>query len=166
MKYIKRFESKKDDKILYDNSEFKVFLSGGLLISNSTYLSTSAIFGLIVLIKYNSEILNDNNLRDIKVPETDKDFIIDTLSLDDDKIANLLKFRSGAIRHFLDMDLKTSKELNVEVYKMIILKYYPIIKSIIKLSETLGDVIDEFKKINNEISDELPLLINSNKYNL
>ena len=169
MKYLKSFEKikKKEDIILYKNKDFTISLS---YEGNMTYFtnnhSWSPIYGMIDQIKDKSNDLNDPELRNIKITDKEKKFAI--LSLDPKYESNRVKYHSSVINGFIigmlsKIDIiKMPDKAYIELDEM----YLPIIKDIVKKSETIGDIIDSFKILYDDITEKLPMYINSSKFNL
>ena len=129
-----------------------------------------AIISMADLVKDNSKYLNDPELRNIELRE--KDIVETTTQLANSitkYLDNIKKYRSSDINHFLDtVKVKSFQEnfIPEKVYMDLVIKYHPIIADAIYTSETLGDVIDNFKVIYKDINEELKFNTITNKYNL
>ena len=166
MKYLKTFEKSKEDIILYKNNDFTISLSNN---GNMNYFtnnrSCSPIYGMIEQIREKSIFLNVPELRNIKLTDHEKSFAM--LSLDPQYFKNRLKYHSSVINGFIgDASKIEISELPDKVYSELNEMYLPIIKDIIKKSETIGDIIDSFKILYDDITEKLPMYIIGSKFNL
>lgn len=165
MKYIKTYEKKKE-VIIYKNKDFDIEQNDGTLSYGSTILaSATAIMVMAMLIHENSPHLDDPDLRSIQLRQTDKDFITKNLKLTDKKLKTIGEYKSGNVSHFFDRNFKES--IPESVYKDITRDYYPIIEEAINKSDTMGDIIDNFKIIHEELSVEnIEMRIKANDFNI
>ena len=165
MKYLKSYE-KKYNKIIYKNDEFNIESSDETLFFNSRLLASStAILCMAMLINNKSSYLNDPELRKIQLNDKHKEYTLNILKLNDQKLQNIVEAKGGQIRYFLGP--KFTSSLPDFIIKDLTLKYYPLIIKAVINSKTIGDIIDNFKIIFNEISNEdFEMRKNANKYNL
>lgn len=167
MKYIKKFESKLPELVLYKNNSFSIVISDN---DSFTYYSTinacSAIMAMARLVAKKSKYLEDEKLRNVKIRTKDKVKEIEYMDLNTmNRRENIRKYRSGEIGFFIDTDFNKSN-IPIEVYMELTEKYYPIIIDAIASSNTLGDIIDKFTVIYNKLIPDVNLYMNMNKYNL
>jgi hypothetical protein len=166
MKHLKYFESDKDSiETIYRNDDFWIYKSPdeNLTFTNSQ-IAKSAIFAMADLITKNSNYLNDDKLRNIKISLANKR--TDLYSLNFTFIDNMKKFRTSKINGFISNDIDFIKSISENTYTDLILKYYPIIANIINNSDDFGDIIDDFTKIKPKILKDLALLTDRDNYNL
>lgn len=166
MKHLKYFESDKDSiETIYRNGDFWIYKSPdeNLTFTNSQ-IAKSAIFAMADLITKNSNYLNDDKLRNIKISLANKR--TDLYSLNFTFIDNMKKFRTSKINGFISNDIDFIKSISENTYTDLILKYYPIIANIINNSDDFGDIIDDFTKIKPKILKDLALLTDRDNYNL
>lgn len=173
MKYLKTFEKQKEkekekeDIILYKNADFTITVNDkGNMTYFNEFMSKSPIYGMMVEIKNKSKYLNDPELRNIKITEKEKNFAI--LSLDPQWESNRLKYHSSIINNFI---VRNGNKIDVsdisdKAYTALDEMYLPIIEDIIKKSETIGDIIDDFKVLYDELIENLPMYLNMSKFNL
>jgi len=168
MKYLKTYEEITDDVILYKCSDFVIAINKhGIFEYYDDDMSQNAIVSMADLIITNSKYLNDNKLRDIELEDRFIEYIT-TNSLDDlygQKIENIKLYRTSEINSFLK-DKNGITSIPEDAYINITIKYYPIISNAIKESKTLGDIIDRFRIIVDELDNNLPMYLDINKYNL
>jgi hypothetical protein len=168
MKYLKSYEKHLSNfKVLYRCPKFGIIYNNNDSFSYvSTMTEKSAIFAMTDLIENKSMYLNDDKLRNIKLRKKDIEFETEQLdNLYNQKIENYKFFRSSNINHFID-DKKIIKNMSENAYINITFKLYPIISKAIKESKTIGDIIDKFKIISDEINKNLPLYIDISIYNI
>jgi hypothetical protein len=179
MKYLKTFEDQiirndVEEKILYLGDNFRIIYNHNDLLCYDGVertLQCSAILYMAHFIRNKNDVINDPELRKIKLRKKAKDYDIDSLTLDNIKYKNIQIFRSSDIEYFIGHKLngkwgKPDKGIPLNIYMDLTKKYYPIISEAIKKSNTLGDVIDEFKIIYKNIMEELKFLLTVNQYNL
>lgn len=133
----------------------------------SDFSDFSGILGMANLINENSQYLEDPKLREITLTDKFKNDDISYLELDKEKIKNIKKYRSGVMCHFWDDEY--NEKLPIDIFMEKTLKYYPKISYAIEKSNNLGDIIDRFKLIHEELFDELEPIdfyIQATKYNL
>ena len=177
MIYIKTFEAslsnRQRNKTLYKNADFSIDIASNNSFNfNSRMRSVGAIISMADLVKDNSKYLNDPELRNIELRE--KDIVETTTQLANSitkYLDNIKKYRSSNINHFLNEfdsedNLTWTHNIPEKVYMDLVIKYHPIIADAIYTSETLGDVIDNFKVIYKDINEELKFNTITNKYNL
>jgi len=177
MKYIKKFELDIGvwDNVLYKNSEFCIIINSVDVLCFRTNRGdqTSAIFGMARLIRDsnsgNAIILSDEELRQIKLRRKDIESEINRLKLIDINVPpasmhakSIRFFRSSAINNFSTL----VENIPNDAYMELTYKYYPILLEVIKKSKTLGDIIDYFTIIYKQLTSDINLYVNVNKYNL
>lgn len=171
----------KKDILLYKNKDFRITInSNNHFTYNSKSISTSGIIQMADLISKNSEYLNDQDLRNVKISQKHKDIDIEYLNLYNEKIKNIKRFHTSSLNKFLNCfpsaydenSIKLMKPINgileipINAYMELTFKYYPIIADAIKKSENLGDIIDRFTIIYNDLCEDLPIYVNISNYNL
>lgn len=164
---FKIFESR--NRVLYENDDFRIAISDNNSFNyESRMRSLSAIFAMSDLVSTNSKYLSDENLRSVKIRKQDIISDIKNFNFSAEKIFNIKKYHSSLINGFFgrNHNLDYIKSIPDNVYMEMTYKYYPIMEEAIKKSETLGDVIDNFKIIYNDIVPEMKYKIELNKYNL
>jgi hypothetical protein len=125
----------------------------------------SAIPGIAELIRDEFDIeLSDEKIKNIKIRKKDIDDEIRSLTLNDDKINNIKKYKTGYVKYFLDSSIY--KNIPDEEYINLNLKYYPIILDAIKKSKNVGDLINNFKIIMPKLTEDAMYLYKKNKYNI
>jgi len=171
MKYLKTFEKQKEkekeDIILYKNEDFTITVNDkGNMTYFNDYMSKSPIYGIMFEIKNKSKYLNDTELRDIKITESEKYFAI--LSLDPKYESNRVKYHSSIINNFLIRNGNKIElsDISDKAYTALNERYFPMIEDIIKKSETIGDLIDYFKVLYDEITENLPTYLATSKFNI
>lgn len=183
MKYIKTFErtieqsggnisSFQSDDTLFENDKIRLsYLSPNndfCLIYKRYKVEMrilSAIPGIAELIRDEADIeLSDEKIKNIKIRKKDIDDEIRSLTLNDDKINNIKKYKTGYIKHFLDTYI--NKNIPDDDYMNLNLKYYPIILDAIKKSKIVGDLIDNFKIILPKLTEDAMFFYKKNKYNI
>jgi len=166
MKYLKTFDKKNEDVVLYKNSKFNITINNknNIMTFNSHYRACSPIWGLAEEIRDHSKYLDDIELRNISITNEEKDFSM--LSFDTKFHSNRMKYRSSNINDFISNKKTIIEKIPDKAYDELIKKYYPILEQIIIKSKTLGDIIDEFKIIYEQINHDLPLFIATSKYNI
>jgi len=167
MKYIKTFENR--TRILYKNDDFRISISENNSFNYESRMnSLSAIFAMAALVCDNSKYLSDQKLRAVKIRDIDIISDLKNFELYDEKIDNIKKYHTSLINGFLDgmHNRDYIKSIPDNVYMEMTYKYYPIMAEAIEKSMTLGDVIDNFKIIYNDIVPEMKYKIELNKYNL
>lgn len=170
MKYIKKFETKKSEEILFDCDKFRIIYSKNnsfsmLLKSGNVIMREfSAIPAMAELIRDDAKEIIDPNLRKIKIRQKDINEEIDAITLDEKKINNIKQFRTGYMKHFLEQSVRIS--LTEDTYMDLIFKYHPIILDIIKKSKTLGDLIDNFLIIYPQLKQDTKEFATLRKYNI
>ena len=140
----------------------------------SLFVASNILKKLPDLIIDNNFAISDYDFQSIEISsENKKIFIMHYISLDDNKIKNIKEHNSGLVGEFIFFDefngrkkYEFVKSINSDVYIQLILKYHPIIEEIIKNSETLGDVVIEYRKIIPKINKDLELFTQTNIYNL
>lgn len=167
MKYIKKYEKAKD-KTIYSSSDFNIMIqSNGAFSYNSKYISCPAIFGMAILISEKSPFIYDPKLREIIIPKDKLEYELNNINLETpQKRKNIREYRSGVIKYFITMNIVELKKIPEEVYMILTEKYYPIIYDAISESETLGDIIDNFKIIHKNLIKDLKYHLTVNKYNI
>lgn len=166
MKYIKKYE-KKRDKVLFSSDDFRIVKQGenDCLSYYSMFLAASAIIMMAELVYDKSKHINDEKLRNIPIREIDIEKQLGTFDNMERRIPLLKEYKNGEINRFTNDD--TLKSLPDDVYVDLCVEYYPIIIDAIKKSKTLGDVIDNFKPIVEEINEiDFEMLVNVSKYNM
>lgn len=164
---FKIFESR--NRVLYENDDFRIAISDNNSFNyESRMRSLSAIFAMSDLVSTNSKYLSDENLRAVKIRKQDIISDIKNFNFNAEKIFNIKKHHSSLINGFFGRNHNRDyiKSIPDDVYMEMTYKYYPIMEEAIKNSETLGDVIDNFKIIYNDIVPEMKYKIELNKYNL
>jgi len=166
MKYLKTIEAwKHRDEILYKNEDFTISLNDkGNMTYFTNYLSCSPIYGMIEQIRKKSKYLNDHKLRNIKLTYQEKEFAM--LSIDPFFSKNRLKFRTSIINNFIGDNKDEIERIPDNVYVYLNEIYFPIIDDIINKSETIGDIIDYFIVLYDEITEKLPLFLTTSKFNI
>jgi len=169
MKYLKTFEKskEKEDTILYKNKDFTIIINNknDNMTYYTNYRSCSPIYGMIDQIREKSIFLNDTELRRIKLTGYEKSFAM--LSLDPQYFKNKLKYHSSVINGFIgDASKVEVSKLPDKVYSELSEFYLPLIEDVIKKSETIGDIIDSFKILYDDITEKLPMYIIGSKFNL
>jgi hypothetical protein len=168
MKYLKTFEKFTPRTILYECNDFTIEYN-----SNDAFCATTkngqlgAIPYMTDLIRKNSKYLKNPKLRDVIVRSRDIASELDYLDLYPEKIKNIENFRSGPMRHFWGGEY--NKNLPIDTFMELTLKYTPIIADAIKDVKTLGDVIDNYQVVYDQLHSELEPLeiyIDAKKYNL
>lgn len=169
MKYIKTYDKKIaiPDIVLYkcDDFEIVIYSSNGSFTYASRIRACSAIMGMAILISEKSKYLSDQKLRDVIIPQTNKIKEIEYLDLDKIKLDNIKKYKTGPIKYFIEQDIPKIDIPN-EVFIELTLEYNQKIMIAVANSKTLGDIIDSFEIIYNDILIETELRIGTNKYNL
>jgi len=163
MKYLKYFESK--EIILYKNDDFVIrYCVNNILSYSSKFTDSYAIPAIPELIRKKSKYLSDEKLRDIKLRDKDiKDYNSAYFDHYLKYIENIKKFHSGILSGFFGKEVPTIPD---DVYITLTLKYYPLLKNVVKNSKTIGDIIDGFTPIYKQLMMDLPLEITANKYNI
>jgi hypothetical protein len=183
MKYIKTFEKVTEqsggnigefqsDEILFENNKIRLFYQSPnyefcliYKLNGVAMRILSAIPGIAELIRDGAEIeLSDEKIKNIKIRKKDIKEEIRSLTLNDEKIKNIKRFRTGYIKRFLDDSI--NKNIPDEEYINLNSKYYPIILDAIKKSKKVGDLIDIFKIIYTELTEDAKYLYKVNKYNI
>lgn len=166
MKYLKTFEKRGKDVVLYDNGKVNITLNkNNTMTYNSNYRSCSPVWGLAADIHEKSRYIDDIKLRDIILTDEEKEF--SKYSFVIEYRNNRIKYKSSVINNFINtINEKKISDIPDKVYEELDDKYLPILKKIITKSNTLGDIIDNFKIINEQINIELPFLIKTSKYNI
>lgn len=167
MKHLKLFEKIVRTTTLYSCPDFTIEYNSNDVFCASTKNGSQrgAIPYMADLIRKKSKFLDDTELREIVVRPRDIDSELDYLNLYPEKIKNIKTYRSGPMRNFWDD--KTNKNLPIEVFMELTLKYTPKIVDAIRGVKTLGNVIDNFKIIYKHLEEEpIELYIAANKYNL
>ena len=169
MKYIKYFELNTGRKFdeLYSCKDFSIlgFFDGIKTYRSETRVSY-AIFELISLVRIDSKYLNSKKLRKMPISQKEVIFYMNSLSLTPEKITNIEKYRSGAIGEFISNKREELDMIPGKVYMEITFKYYPILENAIDNSKTYGDLIDEYKKIKENILKDVEYTLAAYKYNL
>ena len=169
MKYIKEYE-KNINKFphIYDNIDFFIYINpNGYFTyhSDKPYCESSPIFEMADLIRKKSEYLSDKKLRNIILPIERKKNDLETLkNYKNENRRNIINNRSSHLDYFLGKEI--NENIPIDIYIELIDKYYPKIIKIIKKSNTIGDIIDEFETIYTEIMSDVQLKVSANKYNL
>lgn len=167
MKYIKNFEKQTPEVVLYKCDKFNIVInSNDSFTFNSHSRSCSGIMAMATLISEKSKYLYDQKLRDVKLIEKDKIQEIKHMDLDEagmNRRANIKKYKTGNIGYFLDTNKSV---IPSDVYMILTERYYPMIEKAIEKSETLGDIIDNFTLIYNDLIYDLKFELSANKYNL
>lgn len=134
----------------------------------SMFVASDVIIQLPILIIKDNKTINDIDFKNLKISEEYKKyFSSDVIFLYPFKIKNIGEYKSGLIHNFLYNNSKEDlKNINSDVYIELTLKYYPIINEIINNSDTIDDVIIEYKKLIPEINKYLIFLTDTNKYNI
>lgn len=161
---FKIFENSNND-VIYRCADFVIKED---FTYESMFIASDIIRQLPVLIKDNHHSLNDNNFKNLEITQKYKSFFhLHMSNFDSSIFENLKKYKSGLISHFLYYNKRTELEkIDSNVYGQLVLKYYPIIDSIIEKSETIGDVIPEYKKLVQDINNDLEFFTKVNKYNI
>lgn len=114
MKYLKKFETKKSEEILFDCDKFRIIYSKNnsfsmLLKSGNVIMREfSAIPAMAELIRDDAKEIIDPNLRKIKIRQKDINEEIDAITLYEKKINNIKQFRTGYMKHFLEQSVRIS----------------------------------------------------------
>ena len=170
MKYLKYFERR--ELVLYKNDDFRICYSSNDTFSYISKVKDSyAISAIPELIKSNSKYLSDDGLRNIVLRDKDINAELEFLRLYPDKIKNIEKFHSGMLSGFLrgdrPMSMVVYKDgISDNVYMNLTFKYYPLLEDVVKNSKTMGDIIDGFTIIYEQLMKDLPLEISKEKYNI
>ena len=160
---FKLFERK--NFIIYKNNDFSIYYnSNNILVYTSQIMECSAINSICNLISEKSKYLNDQKFRDIILRDIDIKLEIEYLTLNQDKIKNIEIYHSGLLRDFIGNN--ESEQIPKHIFSSLTLKYYSIISDAIKKSKTIGDIIDNFLEIYDQLMNDLTLELSANKYNL
>ena len=147
------------------NSTIKVTGNkNGCVIYNFPDLFRATEIQIINFITKTKISLNDIKLRNIILTEEEKEFVLGSFS--PGYYENRFKYYSSAINNFISKTKKEIEEIPKNAYIELSEKYYPILLDIIKNSKTLGDIIDNFKIVYKNISQDLPFFITASKYNI
>ena len=167
MKYLKKYEAIKD-KLLYKNEDFKIYINvNNFFTFESISTQMSAIFAMARLVRTDSKYLQDKKLRDIEIPEFNKEQDLKCLNnYKNENRKNLINNRTGEIEDFLWSNRKEVQNVSKSIYINLIDKYYPELIDILNKSKTLGDIIDHFILLHKDMKSYLEIISHSDKYNL
>lgn len=169
------------DIVLYKNKDFRIAInSNNYFTYDSKRTSTSGIMQMADLISKKSKYLNDQDLRNVKISQKYIDVEIEYLNLYSEKIKNIKRFHTSSLNKFLNCfpsaydenSIKLMEPINgvlevpINAYMKLTFKYYPIIADAIKKSKNLGDIIDRFTIIYDDLCEDLPLYVEMSNYNL